>query len=374
MARVYVLAPGNERGGAATHLVTYARVLHRSGYSRAIEFVMLGGGHLADHLRESCVGAHFLPAHPARAVSALAALLRQSSQPCLLHAHGPRANLLACLGAGASRRLWTSTVHSHPDQDFLASRWKSAVLPKVNRFCLQRAAGLFVVHPKLAECFPGKRTWFVPNAVPLEPLPDDHTYYRRRLRERLGIPADSAVVGVAARLDPVKDIGTTVRALAALDHAGVHLAIAGDGPERQRLEALAAALGVRDRVHFLGFVDNVQAFYAGLDVHVLSSLSEGTPSSLLEAGAAGVPNVGTDIPGITHLVSHGQTGMIVPVGDPVTLAATLDQLLKDPVRRRLLAERFAREVLPRFAPEQMLRAYVEGYRQLLGVHFTENAV
>ncbi|MDQ0189241.1 glycosyltransferase [Alicyclobacillus cycloheptanicus] len=361
MSRVFVLAAGNERGGGASHLVTYARALKASSSPLAdnIVFVIAGDGYLRERLEPVAAHVEIINGAPRAAIAALTALLARHPE-AHVHAHGPRWNLIASRASRAARRSWTATIHSHPKTDFLTSRWKSVVLPRLNRLALRRAAGLFVVHPQFAQLFPDKPCRFVPNAVEPVQLSQPKEFYRKQLRDRLNLAEDTLVAGTAARLDKVKDLDTMIRAFALLP-ADRHLAIAGDGPERDHLQALCRTLDVQDRVHFLGFIDDVHTFYAGLDVHVLSSISEGTPTSVLEAGWLRVPNVGTDIPGLTHLIVNDETGCTCPVGDAAALAAALSRVLDHPERAVAYAARFYDTVLPRFLPSRMVDAYFEGY-------------
>jgi glycosyltransferase involved in cell wall biosynthesis len=142
------------------------------------------------------------------------------------------------------------------------------------------------------------------------------------------------VVLSVARLEAGKGLDVLLRAAAHLPEAT--FAIAGDGPERVVLEALARALGVDERVRFLGFRNDVEALLAGCDVFVLPSLDEGFPLSVLEAMAACRPVVASDVGGVPEAITHDETGLLVPPGNPDALAAALARLLDDaPTRRRL---------------------------------------
>jgi glycosyltransferase involved in cell wall biosynthesis len=116
-----------------------------------------------------------------------------------------------------------------------------------------------------------------------------------------------------------------------------HLVVVGDGERREELQQLAHALGLAGRIHFLGWRHDLEAILGDLDVVICSSRNEGTPVSLIEAMAAGVPVVSTDMGGVGDVVSHGETGWLVPAGDPAALAQGIERLLEDPVLRRRLA-------------------------------------
>jgi glycosyltransferase involved in cell wall biosynthesis len=152
--------------------------------------------------------------------------------------------------------------------------------------------------------------------------------------------ADALAVAVG-RLVPIKHLEHFLRALARVRRGGGRLRglIAGDGPERARLEALAGNLGLLpDGVRFLGACANVPRVLARADMIVLTSLQEGFPNVLLEAMAARLPMVTTPAGDASTLVAEGRTGFVVPFGDEETLAMRLMALVQSPAMRRSLGE------------------------------------
>lgn len=121
-------------------------------------------------------------------------------------------------------------------------------------------------------------------------------------------------------------------------HPQLHLTLIGDGPDRASLEARVSAEGLNEVVSFLGYrsQDEVAAELARTDVFVLPSFAEGVPVVLMEAMAAQVPVVTTQIAGVPELVEDGTSGRLVPPGDSEALAKALSELLSDPDRRRSL--------------------------------------
>jgi glycosyltransferase involved in cell wall biosynthesis len=148
---------------------------------------------------------------------------------------------------------------------------------------------------------------------------------RAAARRALGLPQDMPIVGVAARLEPVKGVDVAIGALARMDRRAI-LAIAGTGSQQETLRQLAAALNVADRVLFLGHVDEMSRFYAALDVLCLSSRAEGLPLSLLEAQATGVPVVASAVGGVPAATCP-RSGRLVPSEDVAGFAAALDAVL-----------------------------------------------
>ena len=139
------------------------------------------------------------------------------------------------------------------------------------------------------------------------------------------------------RLVPAKGVLFLLETIARID--GAILDIAGDGPQRKFLETKAAALGIDNRVRFLGYQSQgqVRELLRQADVFVMGSFAEGLPVVLMEAMAAGVPVVATRIAGIPELVDDGQNGFLVPPGDPAVAATAVRQLLEDAELRNRFA-------------------------------------
>lgn len=139
------------------------------------------------------------------------------------------------------------------------------------------------------------------------------------------------------RLDPIKDIPTLIEAVALLDGL-VHLHIFGEGSDRKRIERCITDLNLSSQVTLHGQVVRPKTALAGMGILVLPSLAEGFGLVLIEAMAAGVAVVATDVPGIRDVIQHNQTGLRVPPSDPPRLAAAIAQLVEGPpLRGRLIA-------------------------------------
>jgi glycosyltransferase involved in cell wall biosynthesis len=160
------------------------------------------------------------------------------------------------------------------------------------------------------------------------------------LKRELGL-GESKVVGVVAKLSPVKGHGHFLEAAAfILKAAGdVRFLIVGDGSERTRLEREAGELGLSGKVHFIGVRDDVPAVLKLMDVLVLSSLSEGSPNVVLEAMAAGVPVVAMRVGGVPEVVEDGVSGFLVDPGDAPGLSNAVLRLLNDADRAREMGEK-----------------------------------
>lgn len=178
------------------------------------------------------------------------------------------------------------------------------------------------------------------------------------LRRTLGVPADALVIGTLARLAWQKRLDRLIHAFAALP-SGVHCIIAGEDEDglRPALLALAERLGVRDRLHILGFRSEVADVLDALDVYVVSSDREGLSNAMLEAMAAGIPVVSTPVSGASEALEPFPDG--TAPGEVVgftaeELSAALSRLLADAELRRAMGAAAVRRVAERFDFERML--------------------
>lgn len=224
-------------------------------------------------------------------------------------------------------------------------------LRRMRDFALRRAARVLCPSRYLSELAVAwgverRRVTVLENAIPeLGVLPS-----REESRARLGL--DGAVLAFAGRLGPAKALDVALRALALVE--GVSLVLAGDGPERTRLEALARDLGLTRRVRFAGPLprQDVLALYRGADAALLSSAWENFPHSVVEALAVGTPVISTEVGGVAEVVEDGVNGLLVPRGDVEQLARAIERVTSDPELRDRLAAAAAPSV-ERLRPERV---------------------
>jgi L-malate glycosyltransferase len=207
----------------------------------------------------------------------------------------------------------------------------------------------------LAEGLSAERCLVVPNGI--DPAAC-RMLDRDTARTRLALSDESFVVGTICSLLPLKCVHQLLQAFARLEvGAGrtPHCVVIGDGPERERLEALGRTLGIANRCLFAGFRKDAAALLQAFDVFALPSRQEGMPRSILEAMLAARPTLAADVAGCRDLVRHGETGFLYPHGDVGALADRLRQLAVDPALRQRLGDA-AREIV---LTEYSLAAHVD---------------
>ncbi|MCU1384012.1 MAG: hypothetical protein JWL71_2709 [Acidobacteria bacterium] len=211
----------------------------------------------------------------------------------------------------------------------------------------------------VAEGFSAGRIGVIHNGIDVGRLPDAGA--RARVREELSIPGGTLVAVTVARLDPVKDLGTLVRAIARQPlHARILLLVIGDGSERQSLEARTSEAGAASMVRFLGHREDARALLPGCDLYVNSSISEGISLTILEAMAAGLPVVATRVGGTPEILD-ATCGRLVPARDPAALGDMLASLAGDAALRAALGRAGRARVEQRFTLDRMVAQYRDVY-------------
>jgi glycosyltransferase involved in cell wall biosynthesis len=171
-------------------------------------------------------------------------------------------------------------------------------------------------------------------------------------------------VGTIARLDPVKDLGTLIAAVAALNRERpAILVMVGDGPDRANLEGAAANHGVGDRVRWLGQRNDARDWLAGCDAYANTSISEGVSLTILEAMAAALPVVATAVGGTPEVIDE-RSGVLVAPRDPMAVSAALLALAASPARRHDLGIAARERVESHFSLDRMVREYRNIYSRL----------
>lgn len=291
----------------------------------------------------------------------LARAVRAVPGPVVLHAHTGHAAALAALVKRLVPRA-RSVVHRRVDFE-ISRRSLGLKYGAADRVV---AVSEFIRNMLIERGLPAERCATVPDALAEAAPAQTKEDARARVAAAFGLDPAAAWIGNLAALVPHKNQRTLIEAFPAVlaKRPDALLLLAGEGPLRGELEALAARLGVAARVRFLGQVpDNLQLLRA-LDVYAQPSWGEGMGSVLLEAMACEVPIAATTAGGIPELVEDGRTGRLAPPRQAAPLAANLLALLEDREEARRLAAA-GKAGLERFSPAQLARRTAEVYRSAL---------
>ena len=182
------------------------------------------------------------------------------------------------------------------------------------------------------------------------------------IRRSISAMPEDFVIGSVGRLVAVKNYDLLIRALARIGHPKAMVVLVGDGPERNRLEATAAAYGVSDRVRFLGHRNDVHELLAAMDVFVLPSISEGMSNTLLEAMASRLPVVASNVGGNPEIIRDGLDGFLFESNDEGALTAKLRELINSETQRMRLARCARIRIEDKFSIDVMIARYEKLYQ------------
>jgi glycosyltransferase involved in cell wall biosynthesis len=341
------------RRGAEVFAVDLATALEAR--ARQVQTVALTPGSAPDGLSVPTLGDRSL------GLSTLRALRRRIKDTPLVISHGSR-TLPACAlaASGTGRRFVYRSIG-----DVISYAGTPARRARVT-LALRRTSAVVALwsgaarHLAARHRVPTAKIHTIPTGVPAERFPVVDVARRSDARARLGPVADDRLALYLGSLTAEKNVAGAIEAVAATSDTG--LVIAGGGPERPRLEALARDVAP-GRVHFTGAVSDPADVLAVADVLVLPSLIEGMPAVLIEAGLSGLPVVATDVGAVREVVLDGETGLVVPPGDPAALSRALKDALVAPAR---LGGQARRHCLARFEIGVVAAAWDDLLRALEG--------
>lgn len=208
---------------------------------------------------------------------------------------------------------------------------------------------------------PASKLVWMPNPVDMDLFSPVSPAQKASLRHSLGLPASGHLMCFAGRLAPEKCLPTLLEAFALVlaSEPKARLLIVGDGPERKALDTLAASLGIDSSIHFTGRAEpnQIPGFMQASDSFALLSALEGFPVALLEAMAAGLPPIVSDIPANRQLISEGSSGYIVPLNNPVSTAKAWVDLIRQPATAMQFGATAREHVKDKYSLEQVALRY-----------------
>ncbi len=366
--KVIHLISGGDTGGAKTHIHSLL-----SGICRNIDvtLVCFMQGDFADEAGKLGIPTIVMEGSLPSVIKRLRTMIRDGGYD-IIHSHGARGNFIASILKRRCGLPIVTTVHSDPRLDYLGRPAAAAVYGTLNSYALRRADYLVGVSDSMKDLLIGRG--FNPNIIftiyngvdfSVEPKNDDRLAYLRSFG--LDVSEDSVVAGIAARLDPVKDVATLIRGFAEAEKIcpQLRLVVAGDGAELENLKTLALDLGVAGKVCFPGWINDINSFFAAIDINTLTSLSETFPYAITEGARARLATVSTRVGGIPKLICDGETGFLFTEGDYVTLGKRLAELAENPELRRRLGDALYKKAEREFSVEATAQRQLEIYREVL---------
>ena len=365
--KVIHLISGGDTGGAKTHIHYLL-----SGICKNMDAVLVCfmKGEFSDEAAALGIPTVIMDGNILSTIKSLKAMIRDGGYD-LIHSHGARGNVMATILKLSLKIPVVTTVHSDPKLDYLGRPMAGLIYGTLNSLALRRADYIIGVSDSMKDLL--IKRGFTPNNIfsiyngvdfSLEPSNEQRLNYLRALG--LDVSEDSVVVGIAARLDPVKDVATLIRgfAEASMHSPKLRLVIAGDGAELDNLKHLTFDLGVSEKVCFAGWISDINSFFAAIDINTLTSLSETFPYALTEGARARLATVSSRVGGIPKLIIDGETGFLFRAGDYETLGRRLGELAENAELRNKLGGDLYEKAKREFSVEATTQRQLEIYKEL----------
>ena len=366
--KVITLISGGDIGGAKTHVLS---LLHGLGKTEQVRLVCFREGEFAEDARKLGIDTCVMEVSVGAAIGRLTQMIREEGFQ-IIHCHGARANLTGAILRRKVRVPIVTTVHSDYRLDYLGRPLANLTYGRLNKISLRAMDYRVCVSDKMRETliargFDPNDLFTIYNGVDFsrpEPKISRDEWFEQI---GCGFESDAVVVGIAARLDPVKDVATTVRgfAEAARSFDKLRLLIAGAGQEMEMLKELVKERGISDKVFFAGWLSDMDGYYASVDINVISSISETFPYAVTEAARAGIPTVASRVGGLPRLIIPNETGMLFEPGDHETLGKCLLKTAQDDALRRKMGKAVYDKAYREFSTESTCRRQLEIYSTVL---------
>ena len=368
--KVLHIISGGDKGGAKTHMFA---LLDEQCKICDVTVVCLMRGVFYEEILERDVNVVLIEQKSRldmSVVKKIARMVRDGGYD-IVNAHGARANFIAQKLIGRIDAPVCTTIHSDYLLDF-DSPYKKLIYQTLNTSALKKIRYKIAVSDAFRDMLISRG--FMPNDVltvyngmdftaPIDPMP------REEFAKQYGVPLEDGTVyiGIAARFDYVKGVDVFLRAAAEVlkARANVRFVVAGEGDDRAALEALAAELGISERVHFVGFVSPIYDLLGFIDINSLTSRSESFPYSILEGARAKKPTVAAAVGGIPTLIVDGETGATFPSEDHARCAEKFIELIDSPDLRERYGGAVYEKASTEFSNAALAAAYKRNYGEFI---------
>ncbi len=367
--RVLHVIDSFDLGGAQTFLLGLVRHLNPARFVADVA-TMHGQGVFEESFREEGIRTHSLSPgkFPPLYIPNFWHLMQRGKFD-ILHFHLFGANLCAKpLAIMAGHRA--IVVH---DQCNDASRDQNPLLLAADALANKGAARVIAVSESVRrylldrEDLPEEKVTMIPNGIDAEQFRPADDVVRREARGRLGVPEGGFVIGGIGRLVSQKNFPLFLEVATSLvkRHPEVVFVIAGSGPMEPALRVQTAQSGLTKKVHFLGHVADRVGLYHALDALLLTSDFEGTPMTLLEAMASGLPVIASAVDGIAEVCTEGWDALLVPCRDHAGFVTALERVMAGAGLRKTLARNARRTILEHYEIREIARRIELLYEKLL---------
>lgn len=297
-------------------------------------------------------------------------------QPDIVHTHAAKAGALGRRAAYSEKvPVIVHTFHGHVFHSYFG-KVKTRIFKEIERRLARRSTGIIAISPQqkkelteIHKISDPDKVKVIPLGFDLLPFKEGKDNFRDEVRNELGLNSDEIAIAIVGRLAPIKDHDFFLDVvLNVIENTArpVKFFIVGDGSEKEHIEERVKVINDgKDIVRLMSWVKDISRFNAGMDVVCLTSKNEGTPVSLIEAQAANIPVISTNVGGVKDIVRNLETGIVVEERRQDVYAEQLLELINDEKKRTKLSQNGWNHVEEKFHYTTLVRNMDEYYKQLL---------
>ncbi len=365
--KIIHMISGGDVGGAKTHVLSLLAGLNKT---ESVHMVCFTEGDFAKEARQLGIPTTVISGNNLRATkNRILAMIRHDGYQ-VIHCHGARANMMGQMLRRKAQIPVISTIHSDYRLDYLGRPLAAMTYGSINKWVLPRFDAWVGVSDGMRKLltergFDPQRIYTLYNGVDFST--ERNPKPRKETLEQMGFGEKDVVFGIAARINPVKDMTTLVKAFAKAQKRcpDIRLTIAGDGEEEAAIKALAEELCAENTVHFAGWVKDIDSFYHALDVNCLTSLSETFPYALTEGARMKCATIASEVGGVPYLIDDGVDGLLFKPQDVDKLAEHMVRLAEDATLRKTMGKALYEKTKRDFSLDAMISKQKRIYETII---------
>lgn len=367
--KVLHIIGGGDVGGAKVHVINLVKEL---GSDIDVTLLCLRPGAFADEARAIGIKVEVIKSINIYTDIKKTVKLVKNDKFDIIHSHGSKANIFAYAIKKACKTPVVTTIHSDYKLDYLQSTFKRLTIGVINSHVLRKLDYYTVVTSAFRKMlvergFGNNRIFTILNGMNM--CKPEEYFSREAFTSKYNIPleAEDILVGTAARLDPVKDIGTLLEAARHVVKINpkVKFLIGGEGEQSKELKARSVELGLTNNVFFLGWLNDPYELISVLDINVMTSISEGFPYYLLEGARYSKATICSRVGGIPDLIESTVNGFLFEPKDYMTLSNQILELSQDSRNRMEFGQRLYEKANRDFSLDAMRTTQVSIYEDIL---------
>ncbi|WP_417266623.1 glycosyltransferase [Brumimicrobium sp.] len=301
----------------------------------------------------------------------------QEIQPDIVHTHASKAGFLGRAAAiSLNIPVVVHTFHGHVFHSYFGPL-KTGLFKQIERYLARKSTGIIAISAlqkaelvEVHKIAPANKVQVIPLGFDLKKFSEDTDAKRKQIRQEYGLKDDEVAIAIVGRLAPVKDHDyflQVIENVLSSTEVPIRVFIVGDGSEKEHIQQKVAAINQKHpgSIVMTSWILDISTFNQGMDIVCLTSKNEGTPVSIIEAQASGLPVVSTDVGGVRDILADGQAGFVIKRENIETYIDKLRLLIEDPSLRNKFANFGKQSVMDKFSYHRLVKDMSSYYKTLL---------